>query len=304
MKSNYTMFLTVIFASASVGCVHAQSVGPAAAPTDAPGAKSAPRPESRLRSVVSATPSAQNAPYQAAVEQYQTAAVLAQEAAAQNRAVVGQLGSSYGFSSRSSSDSVPPVVIQFGTKDPNAIGAMEEDLAIMTRIIDRALERIGEDGVDEKIGVKLYYTSGGKSARALYLEGFGPLFMVKVNFPVHAVNTTEAKTTEKPDASEWEEIRDSLRGRGQEVQWASSSSGVPYDAARVDALKKNLVRALRNASNMKGVKPDEYVNVTVLGARPRPQSSQIRRRLAEVLAAGAGLARQIGLVPIRGLPEV
>ncbi|HMJ64949.1 MAG TPA: hypothetical protein VK615_06335 [Candidatus Binatia bacterium] len=264
------MLLTIIFASASVGCAHAQSVAPA--PAGAP-AKSAPRTESRLRSVVSATPSAQNGPYQTAVEQYRIAAaqdqeavlVLSQAAAAQNR-VVGQIGSSYGLSSRSSSDSVPPVVIQFGTKDASAIGAMEEDLAIMTHIIDRALDRMGENGVDEKLGVPIYYTSGGKSVRALYLEGFGPLIMVKVNFPVHAVDTTETKTTEKPDASEWEEIRNSLRGRGQEVQWANSSSGIPYDPARVDALKKNLVHALKNASNMKGVKPDEYVNVTVFGS--------------------------------------
>jgi hypothetical protein len=201
---------------------------------------------------VGQTPYAQNEPV-TAVDQYQAA--------------VGRFGgSSYGISARSSSDSVPPVVIQFGAKDGNAISAMEEDLSIMTHIIDRALDRMGEDGVDEKLGVPLYYTSGGRSVRAMYLDGFGPLFMVKVNFPVHASTTSAAKAPEQPENSEWEQVREQLYGGGPEVSWSGSSSAIPYDGARVDVLKKNLVRALKNASNMKGVRADEYVNVSVFGS--------------------------------------
>lgn len=170
-------------------------------------------------------------------------------------------------SSRSSSDSVPPVVIQFGGKDSSAIAAMEEDLAVMTHIIDRAIERAGENGPDEKLGVPLYYTSGGKSVRALYLEGFGPLFMVKVNFPVHAAAAAgENQAAEKQEDSEWEIARRKLYGVNEDTRWIGVSSGVPYEAARVEALKKHLIPALKNASNMKGVKPDEYVNVSVFGS--------------------------------------
>src|SRR5262245_34726645 len=130
MKSNYRTFLTIIIASASVGCVHAQSVAPATAPAAAPSDLPSPkRVESRPRSIVSTAPNAQNQ-YQAATDQYRTAAGQSQAALSLSQAA-GQFGSSYGFSSRSSSDSVPPVVIQFGTRDANAIGAMEEDLAIM-----------------------------------------------------------------------------------------------------------------------------------------------------------------------------
>ena len=102
--------------------------------------------------------------------------------------------------------------------------------------------------------------------RALYLENFGPLFMVKVNFPVHAPAAVEAKEPEKADESEWNEVRRKLRGEPDEARWTTSSSSVPYDAARVEDLKKQLVNALRNAANMKGVKPEEHVTVTVFGA--------------------------------------
>jgi hypothetical protein len=158
------------------------------------------------------------------------------------------------------------VVIQFGSKNSDAIAGMEEDLAIMTHIIDRALERMGQDVPDEKMGIKLYYSSGGKSVRALYLENFGPLFMVKVNFPVHAPATVETKEPEQPDESEWNEVRRRVRGEPEETRWVSSSSSVPYEAERVEGLKKQLVAALKNATNMKGVKPEEYVTVTVFGA--------------------------------------
>jgi len=176
-------------------------------------------------------------------------------------------GGAYGYvSSKSSGSSVPPVVIQFGSKGPDAIATMEDDLAVMTHIIDGALDRMGDDVPDEKMGVKLYYTSGGKSVRALYLENFGPLFMVKVNFPVHAPAVTEAKVPDEPDDSEWNRARRSVLGFPEDARWTGSSGGVPYEAERVEGLKKQLVAALKNASNMKGVKPEEYVTVTVFGS--------------------------------------
>jgi hypothetical protein len=176
-------------------------------------------------------------------------------------------GGSYGYvSSKSSGSSVPPVVIQFGSKGPEAIATMEDDLAVMTHIIDGALDRMGDDVPDEKMGVKLYYTSGGKSVRALYLENFGPLFMVKVNFPVHAPAVTEAKVPDEPDDSEWNRARRSVLGFPEDARWTGSSGGVPYEAERVEGLKKQLVAALKNASNMKEVKPEEYVTVTVFGS--------------------------------------
>jgi hypothetical protein len=198
----------------------------------------------------------------------------------------------YGYSSRTSSDSVPPVVIQFGAKDASAIDAMEEDLAVMTHIIDRAVDRVGEE-VPDALGVPLVYTSGGRSVRALYLDGFGPLIMVKVNFPVHSPATTEAKTPDKQESSEWEDARLHLYGGNREISVRGSSSAVPYDAGRVEALKKQLITALKNASNMKGVKPDESVSVTVFGSPAAVAGGD---------AFGAGVGRGGGTRPGNSLP--
>lgn len=255
MKLNHEIVLTSLVAAACVGCAQAQVAGPPAAPTEAPSAKpSTPRAEQRGRAVVGAPTRVYSAPD---VNEFLEAA----------QAQVARSSAYLSSSSRSSGSLIPPVVIQFGAKDAAAIGDMEEDLAVMTHIIDRTLDRLGENEVDEKFGVKLYYTSGSRSVRALYLEGFGPLFMVKVNFPVHSPGVVETKTPRPAEDSEWAIAQRAVRGLDEEVRWTgSSSSGVPYDAERVGALKKHLIQALKNASNMKGVKPDEHINVSVFGS--------------------------------------
>lgn len=242
---NMKQLITLMWMAASVACTNAQTGLPAiAGAEDAPGGGGG----FGHRSVGAGKP-----PTTASAKVY-----------AQN--AFSDAGVVYGYATRSSGSSVPPVVIQFGSKSTDAIATMEEHLAIMTQIIDDALARVGEDGPDEKMGIKLYYTSGGKSVRALYLENFGPLFMVKVNFPVHGPATMELKETEKPDDSEWNDARRRVLGFPDEKRWTGGSSGVPYDAARVEDLKKQLIAALKNATNMKGVKPDEFVTVTVFGS--------------------------------------
>jgi hypothetical protein len=206
-------------------------------------------------------------------------------------------GGSYGYvSSKSSGSSVPPVVIQFGSKGPEAIATMEDDLAVMTHIIDGALDRMGDDVPDEKMGIKLYYTSGGKSVRALYLENFGPLFMVKVNFPVHAPAVAEAKPAEEPDDTEWKRAQRSVLGFPEDGRWTGVSGGVPYEAERVEALKKQLVAALKNASNMKGVKPEEYLTVTVFGSPAAVNTEATRERRSSSNRNGAQTGTRLAAV--------
>ncbi len=187
----------------------------------------------------------------------------------------------------SSSDSVPPVVIRFGPTDSTAVGTMEEDLAVMTYIIDRAMDRAGEDVPAQSMNIPLIYTSGGRSVRSMYLEGFGPLFMIKVNFPVHAPAEPKPEPAEKT-SSEWEEAKQNLYG-AQEVQWMTTS-GVPYEAERVDLLKKHLLQALKNASNIRGVEPDEHITIAVFGS---PAPSAVARG-AGGGGMGAGFSAGVG----------
>src|SRR5438552_686499 len=46
-------------------------------------------------------------------------------------------------------NSVPPLIVQFSKTDQNHIGLLEDDLSVMSVLMDRALERaLGEDSPD------------------------------------------------------------------------------------------------------------------------------------------------------------
>src|SRR3954468_2154140 len=83
------------------------------------------------------------------------------------------------------SDAIPPLVIQFSSTNETIIQDWEEDLSVMTQLIEQSLQRAAEEDLaDFKISRVLI--SGNRSVRPLYLESFGALFMIKVNFPVVA----------------------------------------------------------------------------------------------------------------------
>src|SRR5438067_951349 len=60
-------------------------------------------------------------------------------------ASVGTSGSVY----RSAADSIPPLVIQFSSTNQNVIQEWEEDLTVMTRLIEEALQRTADEDLTD-----------------------------------------------------------------------------------------------------------------------------------------------------------
>jgi len=173
---------------------------------------------------------------------------------------------------RASRSSVPPVVVQFSSTEPSRVQEMSEDLDVMTHIVDAALR---DGDVDEetpdKLGIKMYITGSSRSVRSMYVEDFGALFMVKVNFPLQGAPVAKEKEPEKPTASEWARARAEVLGQA-EPGWPDmfgSGTAVDFDPKRVDGLKSTLVRALKNASNIRHLKPQEFVSISVFGSPGR-----------------------------------
>lgn len=202
-------------------------------------------------------------------------AALAQEAIvqvtpAEGPAVAGAAyGTGYAFSSVRTKlkDAVPPVVIQFSTSDRPAVEAMEEDLAVMTRIIEKALD--GGLGEEQAMGIPLLVTKGSRSVRALQVEGLGAIFMIKVNFPLLPPPKAEEKKPERATTSEWESAKNEIDGFDiqTEERWsAPAAAGGDYDEEQVEGLKKTLLLALKQATNMKHLKPEDSVVVSVFGS--------------------------------------
>jgi hypothetical protein len=173
-------------------------------------------------------------------------------------------------SSSKSRDAVPPLFIEFTSASAEQVAMMDEDLNVMTRLVEKALDQgLGEEKPETKLNLPLLLTSGGRSVRAMYLEGFGALFMIKVNFPVVAVAKVESKKPPKKPETEWDQIKSELKEDEQaddDALVTLNPSRTAYDASQIEALKKILLQSLKHAANIRPLKPDEFVALSVFGS--------------------------------------
>jgi len=157
------------------------------------------------------------------------------------------------------------VMIRFSSPDAKASAMLEEDLFVMARVISRTLERAEGDKLSYKMNVPMLLTGSGRSVRPMYIEGLGPLFMIKVSFPLMPPPKADEKNAQaEATDSEWTEAHREVFG-GVEVVPDESSSHGSYNEEQVELLKKELVGALKNAANIRGLKADEFVNIAVFG---------------------------------------
>jgi hypothetical protein len=189
-------------------------------------------------------------------------------------------------------DSIPPLFIEFSPATREQADTMEEDLSVMARLIDKALDQgLGEDMPPVKLNLPMLYTSSGRSVRAMYLEGFGALFMVKVNFPVVAPPKVETRPEPASTNSEWDQVKTELREQDeQETDRIAPTLDLTrgeFDASQVESLKKALLQSLKHASHIRTLKPDEFVAVSVFGS---DLGEVLKMNRAAANASPAGIA--------------
>lgn len=167
---------------------------------------------------------------------------------------------------RSSRGSVPPVVVQFSSADETTVRDLSEDLDVMTHILDQSLAEGADEAPQQRMGINLLFSGSQRLVRALYLEDFGALFMVKVNFPLQGAAEQKPKEPSKGD-NDWERARREVLGISDPSRAHDLvESQIAYDPKRVEDLKSFLVRALKNASNIRHLKADEAVTISVFGS--------------------------------------
>jgi len=193
-------------------------------------------------------------------------------------------------------DSIPPVIIRFSASDAKANAELEQDLYVMARVLSRMLERAAGEQVEWRMNIPMVLTGAGKSVRPMYIEGTGPLFMIKVNFPVMPPpKAAPAGATAHTSDSEWVEAERDVFGK-DDVDYpadaAPSRSGFNED--RVELLKREVMTALKNATNIRGLKPEEFVNIAVFGqansgrVKSAESESRVRTTLSFEPAAAKG----------------
>jgi hypothetical protein len=178
------------------------------------------------------------------------------------------------------------LVVRWSDLDPKDEAGLEEDLAVMSHILEKAAgaKPGATRQVNSAMGIDVVFGFSLNAVQSVYLEGYGALFTVNVSFPLLPPPKAEAPKPNTATDSAWEEAREELYGSPGEAK-AIGQPGEEYDEGKVTKLKDSLVEALKNASNIRGLKPDDSITVCVLGspgpapARFNKQATTARREL-------------------------
>ena len=279
--------LLIVATAAALVATHAQ-VGlgqPAGAPATAPVAPVAPGtpvPSAPL------PPSAPKAPensdlenviqdvHRAATETVRTTLKATQAAVAQ----AGQAGGKgldsnlyhFGGGARSSSRSLAVLTT---SADSPRVDSLEEDLSVMGRILQKAARSLRDDERYSALGLDLEASVFGSAsgARNLYIEGYGALFLLSVKYPLVGPREPVDATVPPAPSTEWESTLNELRGGNRNYGEPDASITIrstrarlePFDPTLVDGLKTALIDALKNASNIRDLRPEEIITVVVQG---------------------------------------
>ena len=225
------------------------------------------------------------------------AALASQEAAleAQNEALGTveqklQTISARAGHARSSSRSL---VIPKDAGDAKSLADTEEDMSVMARILEKAAN--GKKSESEHSGNYSVWTVGTPigTPKNLYLDGYGAIFFINVNYPLVPPVAKEQPAESKSETdTEWEKTKNELY-RPQtsspelifnftpfESGYGYSTGGPAeeYDEDKVNELKENLTAALKNSGHIRRLKGDDTVTVVVTGRGAGPAVKTTTRR--------------------------
>ncbi len=154
--------------------------------------------------------------------------------------------------------------------------SVNEDLNVMSRIFENNLEKARISPVGTSLFLSEDQVFGRllgaerSSIQSMYLQGYGVLFLMKVDFPLTpAPEAQQEENAEEQKGEKTDPVWDKTRRQIYEPQEAkrdkSDEPGEKYDAEKVENLKTALVQALKHAANIRSLKPDELVIVSVAG---------------------------------------
>lgn len=155
--------------------------------------------------------------------------------------------------------------------DAKTLAAMEEDLVVMAHLLEKTLIHELGQPASSAMGISVIARGNSRVTQSLYLDGYGVVFQIGVAFPL-VPTTTPSPEEERPVAkvSPWEEAHREVFGpRERADAWLGSPPfgrrQPQYQPERVETLKRDLLEALKNAANIRNLKPDECIAIMVTG---------------------------------------
>jgi hypothetical protein len=119
--------------------------------------------------------------------------------------------------------------------------------------------------------------------RSIYLDGYGALFLSKVDFPLSAAPKAGEEGTNDGYDPLWEQARQEIYRAPEEYQpaWSRSEKIPEYDAEKVEELKRKLIRTLKHAANIRRLDGGDWIVISITGSGRRSQATAVTRSFIE-----------------------
>ncbi|MHC4585597.1 MAG: hypothetical protein ACYS3N_13780 [Planctomycetota bacterium] len=186
------------------------------------------------------------------------------------------------------------------------LAAITEDMSVMSRIFDKKLSQLNEQTPGGRLLGELnpYFGRGNRTTEAIYLEGYGALFLMKINMLLSAPPEMQQKEKTKEDTdSVWSQMRREMYE--PEETRRSRTDDHPeekYSALMVGNLKNTLIETLKHATNIQALKPEQLVILTVIGDRHR--SATVTRSYSYGRSSGSRSSSRSRRIVQQTAPEV
>ncbi len=146
--------------------------------------------------------------------------------------------------------------------------AIERDMHVMSLIFERALKKPQMIGGVFTV-LEDFFGRDSHLTEAIYLDGYGALFFMEVNFALLGPSRSQEEKEPKED----EEHVDQIWKRAEQELYSPqalntnrrTSSRREYDPEKVENLKNTLITVLKHAANIQALKSDELVVLTIFG---------------------------------------
>ncbi len=157
-------------------------------------------------------------------------------------------------------DSARPVLlVGFAKLDHESRQHVQEDMQIMSRILNKAATKEVQNQQERRMGITVTTLNGNRSEN-LFIEDYGPIFIMNVPMPLSGARQADSKKEEKGD-SEWEEAKREL----YQNKPFTVAEPMKYDPKSVEALKTAILESLKNAANIRQFKSDQTLTIVVTG---------------------------------------
>jgi hypothetical protein len=205
------------------------------------------------------------------------------------------------FLSLTGRNPAPAALLESTETSPEIRAQLQEDLAVMSRILERAAgDQLGAALPPHVMGVELItFGQSSGTPRTTFLEDYGALFTLQVRFPLLPPDPQPGSQAPDPTPvdSEWEAARRDVYGgfdrfprhieRNVRVSLSPDTRTIGYEETKVRALQDSLLQALKHGNRIRHLKPSDFILVSVQGA-PNPNQIHARTRIESTSRSTTG----------------